>query len=92
MKIEILNEKDVTPVLERTEIELKINFSKSTPKEEDVKAKIAELKGAEQDLIVIRKIANIYGLNEAKVLAYIYKDEGSMKKIEGEKDGKNKEG
>ena len=80
MNIEIINEKQA--IIPRKEINLVVKFEKSTPKRLDLKKEIAKKTKNKEDLLIIKKILTDYGKRSAKILAYAYKDEETLKKIE----------
>src|SRR6056297_3025581 len=80
MDINIIQEKQ--SVIPRKEITLEVKFEKSTPKRLDLKKEIAKKTKGKEDLIIIKKILTDYGKRCAKVTAYEYKDEDTLKKIE----------
>src|SRR3989344_9547051 len=74
--------KTESPLLSRAELKAEISFEKATPKKEEIKKQVAAQLKAPENLIVIKSIETIYGTRTANILAYIYKDENSLKKIE----------
>ena len=66
----------------RKEIMLEVKFEKSTPKRLDLKREIAKKTKEKEELLIIKKIITDYGNRCAKVTAYAYKDEDTLKKIE----------
>lgn len=78
----IINEKQ-NPLLKRRELILSCPyFNKVTPrKEEVVKALIATLK-IEEKFIALKKIAPIFGQQQARVHVNVYSDENVLKKYE----------
>jgi len=85
MDLKITNRKD-NPSLSRIEVNAEVSFLKeSTPKKEDIKKKIASLEKANENLLVINKISTYFGEPKVGVLAYIYKSENDLKKIEPKK-------
>ena len=81
MELKILS-KEEKPLLSRTEIIANILFDSATPKKEEVKKKIATVLKSDPNVIVIKKVATIFGQKNAKVLAFIYTNEKDMKRIE----------
>jgi len=80
MDINIINEKQ--SIVPRKEIILEVKFEKSTPKRLDLKKEIAKKTKNKEELLIIKKIITDYGRRTAKVTAYAYKDEETLKKIE----------
>ncbi|UCD21262.1 MAG: hypothetical protein JSW08_01830 [archaeon] len=73
--------KDVKPLVERTEIIVKVT-DKVTPSNEQVKDAIAKEANKPKELIVVKKIDQKYGSDESEVFAYVYDSQSSMKKFE----------
>ncbi|MDP7141294.1 MAG: hypothetical protein QF362_00940 [Candidatus Woesearchaeota archaeon] len=90
MNLEIKS-KTENPLLHRIEVRAELNFTGSTPSKEAVKKQIAEKTASKPELTIIKEIKTAFGLEKASVLAYVYKDEENMKKIEP-KEGKKKKG
>ena len=80
MDIKIINEKQA--VVPRKEINLEVKFENSTPKRLELKKEIAKITKQKEELLIIKKIITDYGKRQAKVIAYAYKDEETLKKIE----------
>ena len=85
MELKITKKKE-NPLLFRAEAEAEaIFFKEPTPKTEDVRKKIASMEKANENLVVVKSIYTSFGAGKAKVLAYIYKSEEDLKKIEPKK-------
>ncbi|MCC7574320.1 hypothetical protein KO361_01910 [Candidatus Woesearchaeota archaeon] len=80
MDIKIINEKQA--IIPRKEITLEVTFEKSTPKRLDLKKEIAKKTKNKEELLILKKILTDYGKRTAKITAYAYKDEETLKKIE----------
>jgi small subunit ribosomal protein S24e len=80
MDIKIIQEKQAT--VPRREIMLEVTFEKSTPNRLDLKREIAKKTKEKEELLIIKKIITDYGKRCAKVTAYAYRDEDTLKKIE----------
>jgi small subunit ribosomal protein S24e len=80
MDIKIINEKQA--IIPRKEITLEVTFEKSTPKRLDLKKEIAKKTKNKEELLILKKIITNYGKRTAKITAYVYKDEETLKKIE----------
>ena len=76
-----LEKQEEKPLVERKEIVVKI-ISSTTLSNTQVKEKIATLLKCSQDLIVVKKIDQLYGKQEAVVKAYIYKNKDALKIFE----------
>ncbi len=85
MDLKIIKKQD-NPLLSRIEVEAEAEFFNApTPKKEDVKKKIVSMEKADEKLVVIKNIYGNFGSGKASVLAYIYKSEDELKKIEPKK-------
>jgi small subunit ribosomal protein S24e len=72
MRVEIA-EKVENPLLRRTEIKFRVDHSGSpTPKRLDVRAQLASQLGVPEELIVIDKLASMYGRQMASGIARVY--------------------
>ncbi|MFC1728237.1 30S ribosomal protein S24e [Nanoarchaeota archaeon] len=81
--MKILN-KNEQPLLSRTEVDIEITYEGITPSRADIKKQIASQLNTDEKLVVVRKIDAQYGEKNAEVLAYSYKNEEDMKRIETE--------
>lgn len=90
-EVKILEKKE-SPLLNRTEVSAEIVYSGATPKNEEVKAKIASALSQKENLVVIKSIYTSFGHTKAKVSAYVYANEKEMAKIEPKKKEKKKKG
>lgn len=79
VKIETTNE---NKLLERKEIDAVIHFVGATPNRKDIKALICGKIGANPDLVVLRSVANEFGMKRLKVSAHSYEKVESLKKNE----------
>jgi len=85
MDLNIIKKQD-NPLLSRAEIELEASFfNEATPKKENIKKSIASIQKADEKLVVVKHVYSDFGDGKAKVLAYIYKSEDELKKIEPKK-------
>jgi|SRR3989344_8755153 len=89
LNLKILNEKQ-KKLLDRKEVELEAIYDKATPKKEEMLKEISSLLKIKENLIVLKKINQIFGASKAKVLVYVYASEESLKKVEP-KEKKSKE-
>ncbi|MCD6247732.1 MAG: 30S ribosomal protein S24e [Candidatus Diapherotrites archaeon] len=80
MELNITNEVQ-NPVLERKEIEFEIN-TVVTPSREEIKRKLAALKNAKEELIVIKYIKQLFGEHRAVGKAHVYKSAEMLKRAE----------
>jgi len=85
MDLKIIKKQD-NPLLSRTEIEAEASFfNEPTPKKEDIKKKISSMEKADEKLVVVKNVYGNFGAGKASVLAYVYKSEDKLKKIEPKK-------
>lgn len=80
MELNITKE-DYNPVLERKELEFEVSAN-VTPSREEIKKKLAALKNAKDELIVIKYIKHLFGEHRAVGKAHIYKSAEMLKKVE----------
>jgi|SRR3989344_2833755 len=94
MNFNIIKEKDYL-LLHRKEYELEVGFPKEkTPSNEIIKKEAAAFLKAAPELIVVKKIAQIYGDKKARADIYVYHDSKVLKEVEEikKKAKKKKEG
>jgi ribosomal protein S24E len=77
-----ITEKKEEPLLSRIKLIGEIGFEGATPSYEEVKKKIVSSLNCDEKLTVIKNIYTKFGIRKADFLAYIYKNEEAMKKIE----------
>ncbi len=65
-------------LLPRTMIKAEVHYEKTVPSNKEIKAKLAAQLSAKEDLIVMREVIPKFGIKEADVVAYLYKDEKSL--------------
>lgn len=94
MQLSITKKKE-EPLLSRTEITAFLDFEKATPPYAEVNALLAAHLKADEKLIAIRHIYNLFGAKKAEVIAYVYSDEAKKQfiepKIKAKKEKKAKE-
>ena len=84
MDIEILNKKE-NPLLDRTEVEFKIDHpEEKTPSRDAVRAKLIDMLKAPKDAIVVDHMNSKFGQMVTVGYAKVYKDGDTAKKIERE--------
>ena len=89
LNIKIINENQ-RKLLERRELDIEAIFDGPTPKKQDLLKEIASLTKTKENLIVLRRVNQVYGTSKAKVLVYVYSSEEALKKTEP-KEKKSKE-
>lgn len=80
MELKIINEVE-RPLMGRKELMLSMNFTGSTPKNIDVKKAVANAAKAKEELVVVKKIMQKFGFENAEVIAYVYHDAESLKRF-----------
>ncbi|MBW2989011.1 hypothetical protein KY358_01700 [Candidatus Woesearchaeota archaeon] len=86
----MIGKKD-NPALSRAEITLEADFfGEPTPKKEAIRKKVSSMEKKDEKLVVIKGIKGNFGSRTAKVTAYIYSSEESLKKIEPKKKKEDK--
>ncbi len=81
MKIDIQSE-EREELFSRKKYVLKATFSGKTPSRGVIRKKLSELSKAQPDCIVIKRISNQFGLNNAQILAYAYDNKEVIPNIE----------
>ena len=73
---------DNIEIIGRKEVTYELDYEKATPKKEDILKKVSEESKASSDLIKVKHIYSHYGIQKAKIIAYIYKDKETLTKFE----------
>lgn len=82
MKVEIA-EKVENPLLRRTEVKFRVDHSGGpTPKRLDVRAQLASQLGVPEELVVIDKLASMYGRQMASGMARVYGSREWLEQLE----------
>ena len=82
MKVEIA-EKVENPLLKRAEIKFRVDHSGGpTPKRLDVRAQLASQLGVPEELVVIDKLASMYGRQMASGIARVYGSREGLEELE----------
>lgn len=80
--MEVLQEKE-QPLLRRKEYIIKCQFDNSkTPSNQEMLKNSSSLLKAPENLIIVKKIRQEFGLNQADVSVYVYEDQKSLDTIE----------
>ncbi len=87
MKLEIIKERE-TPLFKRKRISCMVDFDAQTPSKLKLREEIGKKLKVDARCIAIRHIYQRFGLPRAKVIAHIYKDFETLKKIERMSDKK----
>lgn len=69
-------------LLDRKELEAFVHFDGATPARGEIKSAICGKVGANPELVVLRSVANEFGLKRVRVSAHVYEDMGALKKNE----------
>ncbi len=83
MEINIIEDK-YNSLLNRHEVDFNVSFEGPTPSRNDIRAKLSAMLNKPLELLIIQKVDNYFGKQEAKGYAKIYDDEQNMKKLENE--------
>lgn len=81
MDLSVIKENE-QPLLSRKKITAEVSFEKQTPATKDIQAKLASALNIKENLIVVKKVSQEFGSRKAGILAYVYKSEEELKKIE----------
>ena len=81
MQIDIAEKKE-EPLLSRTMVRANMDFEKSTPSYTETAALLASSLKADEKLIAIRHIYTQFGSKKARIIAYLYTDEGKKQAVE----------
>jgi ribosomal protein S24E len=79
-----IEKKENKLLLEREEIQA-ISQDKVTPSMASVKEELANLLKKDKELIVVKKVESKFGVQEARITAYVYDSPESLKKFEPKK-------
>ncbi len=79
--MEILH-KFYNSLLSRTELQLELKYNNATPSLSDVRKMVSDKLKSSEDVIVIKKVGNIFGSGKAIVSAYVYDNQETMAKFE----------
>ena len=94
MQINVTNKKE-EPLLSRTMVTASMEFEKATPSYPEIIALLATHLKADEKLVAVRHVYNLFGAKKAEVTAYVYNDEAKKQfiepKLKEKKDKKAKE-
>jgi len=94
LELKITDTKD-EPLLSRKLVKANVEFEKSTPSYAEVISSLSSSLKADEKLIAIKHIYNLFGAKKAEVIAYLYSDETKKQfiepKLKEKKDKKAKE-
>ncbi|MFW5704773.1 MAG: hypothetical protein ACOCXG_02925 [Nanoarchaeota archaeon] len=78
--MEVLNTVE-NKLLNRKEITSRLNEDELSLKRYDVRAQLAKKIKVDEKLVMVQKISRSYGSRSADVLAYVYDDEATLRKL-----------
>ena len=81
MDVRILDEKD-NKTLGRKELSFEVHGLKTSPSRKELVKKIAALKNAQEENVIIGSIKHKFGETKVKAEARIYKNKDELKRIE----------
>ncbi|NPA85968.1 MAG: 30S ribosomal protein S24e [bacterium] len=82
--IVILEEKD-NPLLHRKELVVEIDHTQEpTPSREEVRKRIAAMKGISEELVIVHSIKPMFGVGKSRAFVKIYESLEKLKEIEPE--------
>ncbi len=81
MKINIIDKKD-SRLFKRIEIIADVVFEGPTPSRSEIKSELSKLLSVKEDLIVVKKVERLFGVEEARISAFIYDDADAIKEFE----------
>ncbi len=82
MKVEIIQRTE-NPLLRRTEIKFKVDHTGGpTPPRKDVRAQLAAQLGVSEDLVIVEKMASLFGRQQASGIARVYDSRELLEKLE----------
>jgi small subunit ribosomal protein S24e len=80
--LKILEEKE-NPLLYRKELIVEIDHTgEPTPKREDVRKRVAALKGVSENLVIVHSIKPLFGVGKSVAFVKIYESEEKLREIE----------
>ncbi|SRR6056297_1362963 len=81
MDINITNDKN-NALFNRRELNLTVAFDGATPSRNDIKAKVAALLNVPLELVIVQKMENDFGQQEAAGYVKVYETVDRMKQVE----------
>ena len=82
MNAKIINSKE-NELIGRREIEFEIEYEQMPTRQQIIEV-LAKVGNFNKDLLVVRKLRNVFGARKSKGIAYEYKDAETLKKYEPE--------
>lgn len=81
MQLKITN-KSEKPLLSRTEVNGEIFYEATTPSRASLKKEISKALKVNEELVVVKEIAPVFGVRKSLIKANVYKSPEDMKKYE----------
>jgi len=97
VELEITGKRE-NKLLGREEVQLKTKNAKVTPSRKELRPKIAAMRGAKEELLVIEEIKHLFGERESSIKANVYGSREAMERsakkhlVKRDFGGKGKEG
>jgi len=80
--VKILEERE-NPLLHRKELLVEIDHTgEPTPKREEVRKRIAALKGVSENLVIVHTIKPLFGVGKSVAFVKIYESEDKLREVE----------
>lgn len=81
MEIKIIKENE-NKLIKRKEIDFEVNYPKAPPKKIEILDELSKKMNVDKNLIVIRKVVNVFGMRRMVGNAHVYSDIQILKKFE----------
>ncbi|HDQ59927.1 MAG TPA: hypothetical protein ENN30_01920 [Candidatus Woesearchaeota archaeon] len=75
-------EKKENKLLNRLEVKFSLTYEEKPPKRSDVQTSLAAKLGAKPELVMVQKVANVFGVRKMMGRANVYKDKTELEKLE----------
>ena len=79
-----ISEKKTNPFFKREEVQGTVSFERETPSRNDVGSQIAIALKTKPELVIVRKIAGIFGDRKSNFTAFAYQDQEALDRTESE--------
>lgn len=73
---------EVSKLLHRTDVSLHVEYDKNVLSKADAQKIVAKEKKVDESLVVVKKIAPVYGHRKAVIIASVYDSAEALKKVE----------
>jgi len=81
MKLDIIKETEI-PLFKRKRVSCMVDFAGATPSNEKLRESLATKMKVNKNQVAVRHIYQRFGLPRAKIIAHVYKDFETLKKVE----------